>query len=237
MLDKYNAMLTAIRDLCSTAHIAGGAVRDTLLGKKIKDVDLFLDHGVGRATADEAAKLLRSRFGYVKTGAWVQYEGFSDPAVVCVARFEKADEDVPVCLIALNRPYDMQMNIRRFDFGVCMAAWDGINVYTAPRYRNDVEAKVFTLCRADNLAQFSYSMSRFTKLTAERYEGWELRVPREFERLAREHTFRTEWYRDDDTDEWCRKDGFEGKQTMRPKIAWPDKQSPRPKGGMAEGTW
>jgi hypothetical protein len=51
---------------------------------------------------------------------------FSDPAVSRVARFEKADEEIPVCLIGLHRPsetyYDdadahgMQFNLSRFDF-------------------------------------------------------------------------------------------------------------------------
>jgi tRNA nucleotidyltransferase/poly(A) polymerase len=82
MLERYNPMLTAIRTLCPTAHIAGGAVRDTLLEKPIKDIDLFLGCGPGQSTLLDAAKLLRSDFGFVKVGEWVQYEMFSDPAVV-----------------------------------------------------------------------------------------------------------------------------------------------------------
>ena len=42
MLERYNDMLSAIQQLCSTAHIAGGAVRDSLLERPIKDIDLFL---------------------------------------------------------------------------------------------------------------------------------------------------------------------------------------------------
>ena len=53
----------------------------------------------------------------------------------------------------------MKANLARFDFGVCMAGWDGDVIYVAPEYKRDVESKSFTLCRADNLAQFSYSHS------------------------------------------------------------------------------
>jgi hypothetical protein len=127
MLEHYSAILGTIRDFCPNAHIGGGAVRDSLLERPIRDIDLFLDD----VNADEAARLMRSKFGYVKVGEWAAYEGFSDPALSRLAKFEKADEIIPVCLIGLKKPRGMQDNLRRFDFGICMAAWDGDKVYTA----------------------------------------------------------------------------------------------------------
>jgi hypothetical protein len=195
MLDRYALILSSIKDLCPTAHIAGGAVRDSLLDRPIKDIDLFLND----AATDATATLMRSQFSFVKVGEWKSYERFSDPAVARLAKFEKADETIPVCLIGLNMAQAMQDNVRRFDFGICMAGWDGEGVYTAPEYQRDMEAKTFTLCRADNQAQYNYSISRFRKLTADRYAGWELAVPEQFEQLAREHAFRETWYRDYDS--------------------------------------
>jgi tRNA nucleotidyltransferase/poly(A) polymerase len=63
MLNHYYPILNAIKDLDSTAHIGGGAVRDTLLERPIRDVDLFLE---ADATDGEAC-VLRSRFGYGST--------------------------------------------------------------------------------------------------------------------------------------------------------------------------
>jgi tRNA nucleotidyltransferase/poly(A) polymerase len=40
MLERYNPILSAIQNLDASAHIAGGAVRDTLLERPIRDVDL-----------------------------------------------------------------------------------------------------------------------------------------------------------------------------------------------------
>ena len=40
-------------------------------------------------------------------------------------------------------------------------------------------------------------MVRFEKLTADRYQGWDLAVAKDFEQLAKEHTFRRHWYEDD----------------------------------------
>ena len=182
----YGTILEALqRAVPSSVHIAGGAVRDTILDRPIRDVDIFLSN----TDADPAAALLRAKFGYVKVGEWKQYMGFSDPMMVRVAKFEKADETIPICLIGLGKNLSPYENITRFDFGPCMAFWQGgaTTMLTNDRFKRDVERKTFTLCRADNLAQFSYSMARYEKLTADRYKDWGLSVPSEFEQLARTH--------------------------------------------------
>ena len=79
---------------------------------------------------------MRSQFGFVKVGEWKNYEMFSDPAVSRVAKFEKADETIPICLIGLDyaewrEERTMQENLARFDFGICMAGWDGESLHRA----------------------------------------------------------------------------------------------------------
>jgi hypothetical protein len=218
MLNHYNQILKTIRGLDPSAHIAGGAVRDTLLERPIKDIDLFL----GEFFTNEAAALLRSQFGYVKVGEWKSYEMFSDPAVVRVAKFEKADETIPLCLIGLHHELregrTMQENLDRFDFGICMAGWDGTEVYTAPEYKADIERKTFTLCRADNQSQFNYSMSRFDKMTADRFAGWKLVVPAKFEAMAKEHALKKTHYFDCEIDAWMPREADMGPQLLTPKA-------------------
>jgi hypothetical protein len=197
-LEQYGEILGSIQDLCPTAHIAGGAVRDTIQGQPIKDIDLFL----GAAALNDAAVLLRSKFGYVKVGEWAHYEMFSDPAVERVGRFERADQTIPVCLIGLHRPRDGFENVKRFDFGICMAHWSGRNITTSEQFDGDRSNKQFTLCRADNQSQFDYSMSRYHKLTADRYNGWGLVVRPEFAKLAKHHSFRRDYYSGYDNEGW-----------------------------------
>jgi hypothetical protein len=209
----YDNVLEVLqRAVPGQVHIAGGAVRDTILERPIRDVDIFIHHSFGY----QAAALLRTKFGYVKVGEWKQYLDFSDPMVVRVAKFEKADETIPICLIGLAEALNPHDNIARFDFGVCMAAWaGGDSMITADSFKRDIESKSFTLCRADNLAQFSYSMIRFKKLTADRYKDWQLSVPNQFKELAKKHAFQRNWY-------WDTADGahfgFENSpQVLRPK--------------------
>jgi hypothetical protein len=222
MLDRYNPILSELQKLDPLAHIAGGAIRDTLLERPIKDIDLFLgDYGI-----DKAAALLRSEFGFVKVGEWKQYLAFSDPRISRLAKFEKADEETPIALIGLtewNEGYgrsvsSIEDNLGRFDFGICMAAWNGSDVITMPEYRRDLEAKTFTLCRADNEAQFNYSMKRFEKITADRYAGWRLVVPKAFEDYAKERALKQTHYYDRDNEEWRPHGWGLGPQELHPKA-------------------
>src|SRR6516165_1044292 len=94
----YATILATLQQIAPEAHIAGGAVRDTILQKQIHDIDVFMkDEHV-----EEAAALLRSSCSYVKVGEWKEYLGFSDPAMTRVAKFEKTDETVPICIIGLQ---------------------------------------------------------------------------------------------------------------------------------------
>jgi hypothetical protein len=204
----YTMVLSTLQQIAPEAHIAGGAVRDTILEKPIADVDIFMDD----RHVEDAAALLRSDCSYVKVGEWKQYLGFSDPAMTRVAKFEKADETTPVCIIGLVPAFAItpRTNISRFDFGVCMAAYDGKQTIRAAEFDNDVNDQTFTLCRADNQQQFDYSLSRFEKITTGRYKDWSVVIPEEFEPFAKEHAFRQHWYRDNIK-------GFDGQNVLKPK--------------------
>ena len=209
----YTTVLATLQQIAPEAHIAGGAVRDTILQKQIHDIDVFM----GDEHVEEAAALLRSSCGYVKTGEWKQYLGFADPAMTRVAKFEKADEVIPVCIIGLLPDFvSPEDNIARFDFGICMAAYDGRQTIRTAEFDQDEEAHAFTLYRADNQAQFAYSLSRFEKIAAARYAGWTLVVPEEFKAYAEEHTFRRHWYQHHETGDYYSK-GFGSKSVLKPK--------------------
>jgi hypothetical protein len=194
-VSDYTKVLATLQAIAPEAHIAGGAVRDTILQKHIHDIDVFMkDEHV-----EEAAVLLRSACSYVKVGEWKQYLEFSDPVMTRVAKFEKADETIPICIIGLKPSWESATeNLSRFDFGICMAAFNGREFLRTDKFDQDAKAHTFTLCRADNYQQYAYSMSRFERITSGRYKGWSLVVSKEFEELTKEHTFRRQWYHGDD---------------------------------------
>ncbi len=190
----YADLLASIRKSAPEAHIAGGAVRDTILEKPIHDIDVFL----ADENLETVAARLRSSHAFVKVGEWKEYLGFSEPAMTRVAKFEKYDETIPVCLIGLVPDYvEPRENLSRFDFGICMAAFDGENITRSYEFDRDEKAQTFTLCRSDNHEQFAYSMARYRKITSGRYTGWGLVVPKEFKELAEVHTLRSEWWVDE----------------------------------------
>jgi hypothetical protein len=208
-VSDYTNILATLQQIAPEAHIAGGSVRDTLLQKQIHDIDVFM----GDEHVEETATLLRSVHKYVKVGEWKQYNDFSDPAMTRVARFENADEPLPICIIGLQPDFANQYdNIERFDFGICMVAFDGKRIFRTEKFDQDEKTKTFTLYRADNKEQYAYSMSRFERITAGRYAGWSLNIAGEFEEYAKEYTFRRLWYRDDYV-----KGCFGGESILKPK--------------------
>lgn len=95
----YTTILAGLQKIAPEAHVAGGAVRDSILNRPINDIDIFLaDRHV-----EDAAACLRSSHGYVKVGEWKEYLGFSDPAMVRLAKFENADETIPLCIIGMTQ--------------------------------------------------------------------------------------------------------------------------------------
>jgi hypothetical protein len=210
---EYTPIIKAIREIAPEAHIAGGAVRDTVLHKPIHDIDVF----VWSLNVKEVAAFLRAECAYVMVGKWEQYEGFSDPSISVVAKFEKHDETIPICLIGLERDrfepapeFLMKRNVDRFDFGVCMGAFDGEFMLTTQEFGYDRKHKCFTLHRADNIQQFAYSLSRYDKLKRTKFQDWSLAVPEEFRELVDRHASERHWYPDFEK-------GFQGKNILRPK--------------------
>ena len=179
MLQRYKSILSAIRDLCPTAHIGGGAVRDSLLERPIRDVDLFLDE----FATDEAATLLRSQVRLRQSRRMEELRDVLRSRRGAGGQVRKGRRDHP------GLPDRTAPRVRKR--GRCKRtspastsefAWRGGTVARSTPRRNTSatsSSKTFTLCRADDQAQFTYSMSRFDKMTADRYAGWRLVVPRE----------------------------------------------------------
>ncbi|HEY8191586.1 MAG TPA: hypothetical protein VIG74_04110 [Alphaproteobacteria bacterium] len=62
-------------------------------------------------------------------------------------------------------------------------------------------------------------MSRFDKMTADRYAGWRLVVPKQFEDMAKEHALKKTHYFSNSADAWVpREIAGRAEQVLTPKA-------------------
>jgi hypothetical protein len=175
MCDYYR-LLDALQKIVPEAHIAGGAVRDTILHKPIADIDVFVkDEHLEQAAAFPCSD------GYKKVGAWRERYLFSLLPMTRHAKFEKAGKTLPISLVGVLPDFaNPKDNIGRFDFGICLAAFVNGEIIHTAEFEQDAKAKTFTLLYADHRGQFALSMHRFRKITASRYNDWSLVIPGKF---------------------------------------------------------
>jgi hypothetical protein len=148
---EWRETLRALQPLASAknphAFIGGGALRDLLLGREPKDVDLFLSRDwLGlHALPDDVleAWTLRSRGAppEVDPDSW----SASDDTICELYDFTHKSGTKYQAIIRLDQLGPAAM-IRRFDFGVCQVAWDTVHGWTfTDAFVNDLQNKTFTV--------------------------------------------------------------------------------------------
>jgi hypothetical protein len=166
------------------AVIAGGALRDLILGREIKDIDVFAHANGNYDTPWTSAQLKGCMDHYLGPSKISINEAFAKacPAitgVVCAveiwARYTLPN---PVQLILTPFPVTLRSAVARIDFGLCRVAYDGKTLYRSPEFDYDAENKQFTLYRADNDRQYWRSQARWERFQA-KYEGWPMDVTAE----------------------------------------------------------
>lgn len=152
-LGQFDKILEVVRWEFPSSHpvIGGGAIRDSILGRPIKDVDVFLrakDHNY--SLDSELTKRIRcspQTLAYGRAdmhGAWdfLQHiEGY--PAQLILADFENL-EDLA----------------HTFDIGLSRVTYDGERIYVSPEFTQDVHDKAFRIRRADNPHELERSLRR-----------------------------------------------------------------------------
>lgn len=181
ILDHWSNLLHYLKFAAPEAHIGGGAVRDYLLSRPIKDLDIFI------SVENEPGVDHRLRaMGYMP-GRRVGGTYISDEIVAQAVDYAAPiPGGHPVNVIALHDHTNVGQSFQRFDFGITRAAFDGDNIITTKAFELDRIRRAFTLLRADNADQFRRSMDRFKRFQV-KYEGWQLVIPEEFHDLAVEY--------------------------------------------------
>lgn len=129
-IDKFNSILEPYE---GKAILGGGCVRDALLGRPVRDYDIYIQHS--------DAQDLGLEFQYMES----TYEEYTHQ-YIC-ARGEPA-EDIDLIVISDDIPF--KYIIDGFNFGVCQASYsvtDGL--YTSMKFITDAMISQITLTRSD----------------------------------------------------------------------------------------
>lgn len=171
------------------AVIAGGALRDTLCGKDVKDVDIFIEAKLGRDREPLTQLMLEQALGvkcplqevddeYAEHFREGELYGVFNVTEKFYGSPDYSDigelSDPPIQIIALNMPVTLESVVERFDFGICKVSTDGTVDFIHHDFAHDVDNRVFTL-RATNRTpeQIERSKKRFERLS-EKYQNYTL---------------------------------------------------------------
>ena len=144
---SWQRFLDEAREHDPHAIIAGGAIRDLICGRKPKDIDLFTT----KPNPHEVLSAIGIT-GY-KNASFVPY------SIEGVYQITKKGVELPVQFSKLDRAPDPLELIESFDFGICMAAYDGKEIIRSRHFDEDCEKHIFTLrhCRDKAAAEKRYN--------------------------------------------------------------------------------
>lgn len=189
----WDLILQRTNDRCEAvaggkAIIAGGTVRDFLLGKPHKDIDVFLPVA-GRGVGGRWIDLLTHEFGYRKmhvTPFAIEYLNWQPELKFVLGYTICSNEVIQFVGIDTQRlqrhDWGVEAVVERFDFGLSQAAYDGKRIFVTDTFREDRANRTFTVTRCTGPADAERSRKRYERLAARWLpEQWALNIPEEFE--------------------------------------------------------
>lgn len=167
--DEVLEVLQRVKEFAPSAILAGGYLRDTVLDRPAKDIDIF-------CCAEVEPMRLRRKFPEARLEPFSHWLEYQDNEVVSVWNLGTA-MGLPVQLIEIDgHPLD---RAKEHDFGICQVWHDGTDMDSTEAFLRDCLDSSFTLVRCENQAQFDRSMKRFARLS-QKYPDHELVIPLEF---------------------------------------------------------
>jgi hypothetical protein len=164
------------------AHVSGGCMRDMILKREIKDIDIFIHHDAFEETDRD---FLINR-GFSLSRSISGGSGFSDPTVRAANDY-KAPGGIMVSLISMAKPMTISEHLERHDFGICRVAFDGRTIIRHPDFDRDAAAQEFVLRRCESQWQFDRSLARYARLS-KKYPGWRLVVPESLKFFSKQNS-------------------------------------------------
>ncbi|MBY4725715.1 MULTISPECIES: hypothetical protein [Burkholderia] len=185
LIEQFDSILAQLQEVGVKGLIAGGAVRDHILGKQVKDIDVFVAHD------PDVVSKLQAAFGvlHVNPSLAAEYIGEVGQSEVSHVYGVTSSSDpfdtanthrVPVQVIVLAPGMDPLDRVKHHDFGICQCWYEGAgkNGFTGAFF-DDAASKQFTLSHCEDQHQFDRSMRRWERFK-ERFPEFSLYVPFRF---------------------------------------------------------
>jgi len=159
--------LKAVQTVVPEALLAGGYLRDCLLGREPKDIDIFIPYQGAEIRA------FRELPG-AHTDIPECYMEQSEVASVGSLRgFE-----MPVQVIELRPGLNPLDRVKAHDFGICQVWSSGDGFSCTPAFLHDIRCATFTLTECNDAKEYARSMRRWYRLS-KKYPDYTLVVPQE----------------------------------------------------------
>lgn len=182
LIQQFDEALAKLQAVGVKGLIAGGAVRDHLLNRPVKDIDVFVPY------SEDIEQKLQAAFGVLHVNPLIsaEYAGAGGEVehvyevAISSDPFEPDGGRPPLQVIVLAPGLDPVDRARHHDFGICQCWYLGKGQFGETlAFTNDVMNQRFTLSHCEDQQQFDRSMRRWGRFR-ERFDGFYLYVPFEF---------------------------------------------------------
>lgn len=172
-LNEELTQVLASLNLMKPAVLAGGYLRDTLMGRPVKDVDFFIEGPL--EVLD-----LQVRFPAAKLEPFSEWLAYRGREVRSVWNLGTTQDGLPMQLIELLPGLSVTERAEAHDFGLCQI-WtnDGVHIHTTEAFSLDATNKTFTLKTCEDASELERSLRRYQRLR-QKYPEFTLVVPEEF---------------------------------------------------------
>jgi hypothetical protein len=184
--DKYDLAMQAlelVKDIPGAA-IAGGFIRDSIVGVQFKDIDIFIPYTEDKVIEAVMAKIDAEEMqsaSYMSqqevTRIWSKYLTSED-----TDEYDTPEDDLliskqhEVQIIMLAKGMTLADRIPLYDFGFCQCWFDGKTLSYTDAFVDDLTRKEYTLVHCEDKKQFDRSMRRAEKFK-KRFFDWKLVIP------------------------------------------------------------
>ena len=167
--DSIGEIFDKVRILYPDAVIAGGCMRDFLLKKKIKDIDIYT-----RCFSNEFCYTRLADLGFVLLSQEGCNKSYSNRDTM-VKKYKY--KDIPVDIIHISSHAYMttaEYIVEGFDYGICKVFFDGEKVHKLPEFIEDEKNKTITLL-SDSKAEQTRVIEHYKRIKA-KYPDYEGRI-------------------------------------------------------------